>query len=125
MAKRLKYNIPEWFEQETKEWIQIIIRGNRDKLKDIDLGAINILATQYNSYVLATKDIEDNGVTFKNYRGDIIRNPATSIAKDASSQCFNFIKEYGLTLKSRDGIKPEEGNGEDESPLGKFFKSVK
>ena len=96
----------------------------KQKIGVIDSGALNMLMTSYEMYLQATDLLLLQGPTTTNKYGDTIPNPAQTIASKNYNQVLAIMKEYGLTQKSRVGMKdPDEGKG--DTPLEKFLASKK
>ena len=73
-------------------------------LNDSDIGAIRMLSVNYEMYVQASNELIKFGPLIEGKHGDITVNPANKLVKDYGSQIFVLLKEFGLTVKSRDLI---------------------
>lgn len=123
----IKYTPPEWLETEAKEYIAEVLKAlNKDKnLKNIDLAAINMLAISYSTYIQASRQIAEEGITIVNFKHEPVKHPAVNIAKDALTQTMRIVTEYGLTLKSREAIGVIKSTDEKPSPIDKFLNKAK
>lgn len=123
----IKYTPPEWLEDEAKAYIAEVLKAlNKAKnLQNIDLAAINMLAISYSTYIQASHQVAEEGITIVNFKHEPVKHPAVNIAKDALSQTMRIITEYGLTLKSREAMSATKPTDEKGSPLEDFWKVSK
>lgn len=61
---------------------------------------IEILRDNYLLFLQAKKDIQDNGITVTNTRGNIDKNPSVKIQIDAEIQMLKVIAELGLSYRA-------------------------
>lgn len=118
----VKFIMPESLSDETQKFIRDVVKelNARKAIKNIDLGALRMLATSYEMYLQATNILLEEGpvVIIKFERA---ANPAQNIATKNYAQVMKIMTEYGLTIKSRVNIKPLKEK-EDDSPLDQFIK---
>ena len=86
-------------------------------LDDSDIGAIRMLSVNYEMYVQASNELIKFGPLIEGKHGDITVNPANKLVKDYGSQIFVLLKEFGLTVKSRDLIGSMNPEVEDKNPI--------
>ena len=127
MAKKVKYTPPEWLEEEAKVYIRTVLRAlnQGQNIKDIDLGALNMLAISYSQFIQASRQVAIEGQTFINSKMETVKNPAVNIIKEASAQAMRIAVEFGLTPKSREKIAGCKTGDVDLSPLEEFEKEAK
>lgn len=127
MAKNIKYTPPLWLEDEAKEYIAEVVKDlNKNKnLKEVDIAAIDMLATSYSRYIQARQILAVEGITVRNLKNEIVKHPAVNIEKDALNQAMRIAAEYGLTLKSRESMTLTKSDGNSISPLTEFIKGGK
>ena len=62
-----------------------------------------------NQFYIASKEIETDGITFKTKTGQIRKNPACQVQKDAWSAFLMGLKALGLYEYQKQGRKPGGG----------------
>ena len=85
-----------------------------------DCGALHILQTEYETYILAEKEIKKNGLVQVGKYG-LTANPAINIKDKSCHQVLALMKEFGLTAKARQHIKKLD-TPDEETPLDSFLK---
>lgn len=122
---KMNYKIPSNIEPRAKDYMKKVIDylEKADKLNDVDTAGLNMLAYNYNIFLKAQEDIEQNGLIATGSRGNTIPNPSIKIELDAQVQCLKIMEKYFLTPKDRQKMKNDiETN---ESPLMEFIKKDK
>ena len=124
MAKKIKFTLPKNLEEETIEYINNVLKylEKNETLQIIDGGALYMLTESYNTYIKATKQLNEDGLTFENNMGNITISPLFQVRKTALKDATDILRDFGLTLKSRKQIKKDEVEIE-ESPLTQFLKN--
>lgn len=124
MAKKIKFKLPDNLEEETKEYINNVLKylEKNESLEIIDGGALYMLTESYNTYIKASRQLNEEGLTFENNMGNKTVHPAFQIRKAALAQAMDILRDYGLSIKSRKQIKKDETN-ETDSPLMDFLKN--
>ncbi len=125
MAK-IKFNLPSNLEEETTEYINNVLSylKKNDKLNVIDGGALYMLADTYNTYIKASKQLAEEGLTVTSDRGNISQHPVYGIMKYSIATAMDILRDFGLTLKSRSKLNIIDSETE-ESPLIQFINSNK
>ena len=120
-----EYKIPDNLRQEAKDYIEEVIKqlDENGVLASVDTAAINMLAKQYNIFVIATEELEDSDLIYTNSAGNLAPNPLLAIIKNSQAACFNLMKDFGLTAKSR--TKLPQMQKDEDSPLLEFVKKQK
>lgn len=124
MAKGIRYTPPADLEQEAKDYISEVVKelNRNNNSKKVDIAALDMLATSYSRYIQARKTIAEQGITFKNKKGEWVKHPAVNIEKDALNQTMRIASDYGLTLKSRESMSVTKSGDKEVSPLDEFAK---
>jgi len=115
---------PEWMSDEGREeWLRVlpVLYCERRTLAQVDLGVFAVYCEAYGTVVQATRQIREEGLTFKGPSG-LKRNPAIGIRDAAANQVRQMAAELGLTPASRGrpGIKPGGGDGDEPGLFGLF-----
>ena len=119
-----KYSIPKGIEKEAAEYIQGVLAEleNRGVLENIDNAALDMLARNYSTFIKASKQLEIDGLTVTNDRGNIAPHPLVKVAKDAQTQAMKVMLEFGLTAKARTKLpKMDKTDDEESTPLEQFI----
>jgi len=103
----------------TRQFITIAIDKLLDLavLDDSDIGAIRMLSVNYEMYVQASNELIADGPILTDRHGNKKPNPANKLVKDYGSQIFVLLKEFGLTVKSRDLISSMTPDVEDKNTI--------
>ena len=125
MAKQ-RIILPQNLEVETTEYINSVLSylKKNDKFNIIDNGALYMLADSYNTYIKASKQLAEEGLTVISDRGNIAQHPVYGIMKHSISTAMDILRDFGLTLKSRSKLNIISDDSE-ESPLMQFINSNK
>ena len=118
--KELNYNNVS---EETKAFMTDVCNMLSDILQPCDLGAIRGLMVSYEFYKQATDRLLKEGILLTDKKGRTKVNPANSVAKNYQIQVMNFMREYGVTLRSRQGIKAMNVDVDEDNPLLQYLKS--
>lgn len=121
-----KFVIPDDIQEEAKLYMEDVCGTleSRGVMEDVDNAALTMLARNYSMFILASKQIEKEGLTVTSDRGNIVAHPAIKIAKDAQTSAMKVMTEFGLTAKSRTKIS-KMATAEEDSPLEAFVKNNK
>jgi P27 family predicted phage terminase small subunit len=119
----VKFYMSESLSEETQDFMRDVMKelNARKVIKNIDLGAMRMLATSYEMYLQSTEILLNEGPIIQ-VKYEKVMNPAQNVATKNYAQVIKIMTEYGLTVKSRQAIKtmkPEESNS---SPLESYFK---
>lgn len=91
-------------------------------VEDVDAGALRMLMVSYDMYVKASRELIEKGPIIYDKRGHGKVNPAASLTKNYYAQVVTFMKEYGLTIKSRERIKAMTPEVDETNEIMQFFK---
>lgn len=122
-----KFKIPSDIEEEAKDYITDVISMLKDSgvIEDVDTAALTMLARNYSTFIKASKQLEQDGLTVTSNRGNISAHPAIKIANDAQTKAMKVMEEFGLTAKARTKLPKLEASTGVESPLDSFIKKSK
>ena len=103
----------------TRQFIEIAIDKliELSVLSDSDIGAIRMLSVNYEMYVQASNELIQDGPILTDRKGNKKVNPANKLVKDYGAQIFSLLKEFGLTVKSRDLISSMNPDVEETNPI--------
>lgn len=120
------YKIPSNINKEAKKYMATVLKQVKSiaDSKPVDDGALDMLAYNYSLFFDAMKIIIKEGVTFTDEKGYIKPHPAVAIARSAQSSCIILMQEFGLTVKSRNGLKKSTMEVP-SNPLEQFVKNAK
>lgn len=108
---------------ETKLFMTDVCDLLDDILQPCDLGAIRGLMVSYEFYKQATDRLLKEGILLTDKKGRTTVNPANAVAKSYQTQVMNFMREYGLTLRSRQAIKAMNADVDEDNPLAQYLKN--
>lgn len=123
---KIKYTPRKGLRPDTVRYIREVVKSLNDKdaALPIDLGAISMLAENYNLFLESGEQIAREGLLIYNNKGDRVKNPLIKVQTDSQIQAVKIMTEFGLTVKSRERIK---GLGGDEfgdvDPLKELLRS--
>ena len=80
-----------------------------------------MLRDNYLLFLLAKKDIQDNGITVINNRGNIDKNPSVKIQIDAEIQMLKVIAELGLSYRAESKINAPIANDDGDDYLNQLI----
>lgn len=90
-------------------------------IDDVDEGGLRMLMMSYDMYIKASAALMRHGPILYDKRGRMSVNPAEKLAKTYYAQVLAFMREYGLTIRSRERIKALAPSEDDQSELYKFL----
>lgn len=118
--------LPKTIQPETKEYMNLVVDKLTDEglIEKCDIAALQMLAMNYNTFMMAQKQLSVDGLTVVSDRGNISEHPCVKIAKDAQTQAVKIMQEFGLTAKARTKVKGKSSDI-DDSPFAQFVKKNK
>ena len=121
------YKIPTGLTKDARDYMKDVIEHLTDAgvIENVDTAALNMLARCYDTFILATKQLSDEGLTVRSDRGNISEHPLVKVRKDAITQAIKIMTEFGLTAKSRAKLPQMENADNELSPLEQFVKNNK
>lgn len=123
--KRWEYKLPEIIRQEkTEQVIKDIVEElrSRDALTPFIAPMLDKLAVAYDRWWTLELDIRKKGETQINAKQEEVTRPQVNIAHKLWTQYEAVSKEFGLTPKSLQKIKPkDDSKGKVKSPIEKYL----
>jgi P27 family predicted phage terminase small subunit len=103
------------------EWNRIVpelySRGVYDPV--LDRAFMVVYVTAYASHTAALKELASNGLTAEGYRGQVKKNPAHQIMRDAAALMLTFGARFGLNPLDRQRLNlPAVDSGSDDTAGG-------
>lgn len=78
---------------------------------DIEFFAVGCEA--YSKWRRATELVNSTDVLIRGYRGSLVRNPASQVARENADIVLRWAREFGLTPSARSGIDLGEADDDD------------
>ncbi len=103
---------------ETVEFIKKINDTLSENKKEVDDAALAMLAIDYDIIMRSYKEMTDNNVQILASSG--YANQYLGVITRFQQVAVRLMKEFGLTVKSRDGIKLFKQEDDEEDPLANF-----
>lgn len=110
---------------ETQEYIDTIT-AQMEKigfLEEADRKNIDLLASQYELYVRAVKDLDKNGFTTRDKLNRTVTNPAFAIQRSAMTNIISLMRELSLSARQR-RLLTSAGQTEEEDPMDLFLQNM-
>lgn len=111
---------------ETKEYIDTIT-AQMEKigfLEDADKKNIDLLASQYELYVRAVKDLDTNGFTITDIKNRRVVNPAFNIQRSAMTNIISLMRELSLSARQRRLLTSAGQVEDEEDPMDLFLNKM-
>lgn len=121
----MKIKIDDACAPETKLFMKAVFTKLKDISEPCDIGSLNMLMLSYDMYIKASKDLLKDGPILSDRQGNKKINPAVSLTKSYWTQVATFMREMGLTIKSREKIKSLTPEVDPENDLLGFLNSKK
>lgn len=83
-------------------------------LTEWDLEMFGIGCEAYSKWRRASQLVNDTDVLIRGYRGSLVRNPASQVARENGETVLRWAREFGLTPSARSGIDLGD-EGEDDA----------
>lgn len=99
--------------QQFMEAVEKFIKSKYGKIQPHWQGQLELLATNFELFMEAKKEIKNNGILVRNRLGGLEKNPLLRVITDANIQCIKLISEFGLSPKASSKIKEEDDDGAD------------
>ena len=111
--------------QKTKDYIDTITQQMEKLgvLEEADKKNIELLASQYELYVRAIDDLDENGFTCKDKLNRTVTNPAFNVQRSAMANIIALMKELSLSARQR-RLLTSAGQTEEEDPMDLFLNKV-
>lgn len=115
---------PEGLSNEARNFITVVIAKLTEvgAIEDCDEGAMHMLMVSYDMYIKASNELLKHGPILYDKRMNPTINPAAKLAKNYYAQVLAFMKEYGLTVKSRERIKVMTPEVDEDNEIMMFLR---
>jgi P27 family predicted phage terminase small subunit len=126
MAKKkkstvFKYNHISGLSQKTQDYMEIVINEleSKGRLNSTHIGALDMLASNYNIYIKCAEALANNEeLVYVTEKGGAAPNPLFGIMHRAGQQMIALCKQFGLTsLDEKRMARLDVNDKEDDSPL--------
>jgi P27 family predicted phage terminase small subunit len=84
-------------------------------LTEVDVPALALCCQAYGRWVDAEKQLGKTGMVIKTTNGNLVNSPYLNIANTAMRDCYNYLREFGMTPSSRTKV-----TAVDRQPKSKF-----
>ena len=115
-TKTTKKSMYSEYRKETQEYMNTIHQFLNNRYGSVQpewVGSLQLLATNYDMCLNAKDNIKENGLIVTGRFGDK-RNDAVIIFKDAQTQVFKLLQEFGLMTKSINHLEQPEDETEED-----------
>lgn len=108
--------VPRHLNREARaEWKRVVYElHGAGLLTRIDRAALAAYCQAWSTWVLASKQVEDEGITLTTEKGYVYPHPAVGVRERAMEQMRRFMVEFGMTPSSRSRVKVEKPEEPDE-----------
>jgi len=108
---------------ETKQFMTSVLEAlkSSDAFKPCDRGSLRMLMVSYDMYVRASNELLKDGAIITDKHGKKMVHPAVNVTKSYWNQVSTFMREFGLTLRSRERIKSLTPDVDDDNELNKYI----
>lgn len=93
-------------------------------LEEADKENLGLLKTQYELYVRALEDIEENGLTYIDKYGKRHTNPSFSIQRSAMQNITALLRELSISARQRRFLT-KDSIVQEVDPMDEFLNSMK
>jgi P27 family predicted phage terminase small subunit len=108
LRSKLKAYCPDWLGDEAKrEWQRMAPELELlGLLSSIDQQSFAAYCHSYALFRQAAADVAANGITYRTDGGQVKKNPAVEIMRQAGAEMRKFMVEHGLTPATRARVQP-------------------
>lgn len=85
--------------------VEAFLRKKYNELQPHWVGQLELLATNYDLFIKAKEQVNEDGLLVQNRMGGWDKHPLLTTIKDANIQVLKFISEFGLSPSSNGKIK--------------------
>lgn len=121
----MKIDLPKNLNKQAVAYVNNMVRRleEAEAIEEVDSEAIKMLAYNLSAFYDASEKLCKEGYTIMTDRGNVTASPWVRIQKDAQASAMRLMKDFGLTLASREKIISLNGTVDNSSPLDTFIKS--
>lgn len=123
MARRINSKIGNKYEMETQDYMFAINKYLRKKYGEISdewLGALMMLADNYNTFIQCKNQITIDGLMITDRFNVLVKHPLIKVQIDAQIQVVKLLNEFGLSPKSASKLN-DTNDEEEESIINQFI----
>lgn len=120
----MKVELPENLNKSAVAYVNNMVSRLEEAgvIEEVDSEAVKMLAYNLSAFYEASEHLCNEGYTVTSDRGNVAPSPWVKIQKDAQTQAMKVMKDFGLTLASREKINKLNSASEEISPLDSFIK---
>ncbi len=117
MAKANKYSE---YREETQQFMTSVEKYLKQKYGKIEsqwVGQLNMLATNYDLFILAKERVAQDGLMIPNRFGTLEKHPMLKQITDTNHQIIKMVQEFGLSPNAKGKIKQTKDNKDEDNDL--------
>lgn len=117
MAKANKYSE---YREETQQFMTSVEKYLKQKYGKIEsqwVGQLNMLATNYDLFILAKERVAQDGLMISNRFGTLEKHPMLKQITDTNHQIIKMVQEFGLSPNAKGKIKQTKDNKDEDNDL--------
>lgn len=117
MAKANKYSE---YREETQQFMTSVEKYLKQKYGKIEsqwVGQLNMLATNYDLFILAKERVAQDGLMIPNRFGTLEKHPMLKQITDTNHQIIKLVQEFGLSPNAKGKIKQTKDNKDEDNDL--------
>ena len=117
MAKANKYSE---YREETQQFMTSVEKYLKQKYGKIEsqwVGQLNMLATNYDLFILAKERVAQDGLMIPNRFGTLEKHPMLKQITDTNHQIIKMVQEFGLSPNAKGKIKQTKDNKNEDNDL--------
>ena len=122
MAKASKYSE---YREETQQFMTSVEKYLKQKYGKIEsqwVGQLNMLATNYDLFILAKERVAQDGLMIPNRFGTLEKHPMLKQITDTNHQIIKMVQEFGLSPNAKGKIKqPKDSKDEDNDLIAELL----
>lgn len=121
----MKVELPENLNKSAVAYVNNMVSRLEEAgvIEEVDSEAVKMLAYNLSAFYEASEHLTKEGYVSMSDRGNIAPSPWVRIQRDAQTSAMRLMKDFGLTLASREKINKLSGAVDSNSPLDSFIKS--
>ncbi len=117
MAKANKYSE---YREETQQFMTSVEKYLKQKYGKIEsqwVGQLNMLATNYDLFILAKERVAQDGLMIPNRFGTLEKHPMLKQITDTNHQIIKMVQEFGLSPNAKGKIKQTKDSKDEDNDL--------
>lgn len=116
----MKTNKYQEYTQETQQFMTSVEKYLKQKYGKIEaqwVGQLNMLATNYDLFILAKAQVKQDGMMIPNRFGTMEKHPMLKQITDTNHQIIKMVQEFGLSPNAKGKIKQPKDRKDEEKDL--------